>query len=49
MGFPSDFFLLLFLPCSEKKKMVNEEKGVYIVCCLHLQEVEAAKRKSCKI
>lgn len=49
VGFPSDFFLLLFLlPCSEKKN-VNEEEYVYMVCCSHLQEVEAAKeKKSCK-
>lgn len=28
--------------------MIIEEEGVYIVCCLYLQEVEAAKKKNCK-
>lgn len=48
-GVPVGLSLLLFLlPCSEEKRYANEEEGVYIACCSHLQEVEAAKRKSCK-
>lgn len=36
-GVPVGLLLLLsLLPCSEKKKMVNEEEGVYIACCSHL-------------
>lgn len=49
VGFPSDFLFFWLLLFGEKKKKANDEEGVYIACCSHLQEVEAAKRKSCKM
>lgn len=47
VGFPSDFFLLLFLlPCSEKKRMVNEKRmSTWYAVHIH-EKVKAAKRKS---
>lgn len=50
VGFPSDFFLSLFLlSCSEEKRNVNEEGCLHSSVVHIYKKVEAAKRKSCKI
>lgn len=43
VGFPSDFFW--FFCAAKKKENANEERGVYMVCCSHLQESKGGEKE----